>query len=132
MSHHTATLQYTFEKTASALDFAYTAMARLYWLDDNYVQSIFTPGLRLVSMTWLSVASTGNSSLSLMSHFGWSTQPVNLWLEMPMRSPLMLLLMLHYRNFHLLALPLMLDGALSDLSSSGGAVSSRFWSLGSR
>jgi hypothetical protein len=68
MSHHAATLQYPFEKTASALDFAYTAMDRLYWLDDNYVQPL--PGLFLVSVTWLSVASTGNSSLSLMSHFG--------------------------------------------------------------
>jgi hypothetical protein len=38
MSHHAATLQYTFEKTASALDLAYTAIDRLYWLDDNYVQ----------------------------------------------------------------------------------------------
>jgi hypothetical protein len=28
MPHHAATLQYTFEKTASALDFAYTAIDR--------------------------------------------------------------------------------------------------------
>ena len=69
MSHHAAALQYTFEKTVSALDFAYNAMDRLYWLNDNYVQP-FYPGLRLVSVTWLSVASTGNPSLSLMFHFG--------------------------------------------------------------
>jgi hypothetical protein len=42
MSHHAATLQYPFKKTASALDFAYTAMDRLYWLDDNYVQPFYS------------------------------------------------------------------------------------------
>jgi hypothetical protein len=30
MSRHAATLQYTFEKTASTLDIAYTAMDLLY------------------------------------------------------------------------------------------------------
>jgi hypothetical protein len=70
MSHHTATLQSAFDKTASALDFAYTVTDRLYWLDDNYVQPPFTPGLRRAFVTWLSVASTGHLSPSLMSSFG--------------------------------------------------------------
>jgi hypothetical protein len=42
MSHHTATLQSAFDKTASVLDFAYTVADRLYWLDDNYVQPFYS------------------------------------------------------------------------------------------
>jgi hypothetical protein len=68
MSHHAATLQSAFDKTASVLDFAYTLADRLYWLDDNYVYS--TLGLLLSSVTWLLVAFTGRSPPSLMSHFG--------------------------------------------------------------
>jgi hypothetical protein len=62
MSHHTATLQST---SATAFDFAYTVAERLYWLDDNYTTMFSrcsTHGLRLGSVTWLSVASTGHSS----------------------------------------------------------------------
>jgi hypothetical protein len=56
MSHHTATLQSAFGKTASVLDFAYTAMDRLYWLDDNYVQPFYSwaaPRLRDVAISGL-------------------------------------------------------------------------------
>jgi hypothetical protein len=54
MSHHVATLQSAFDKTATALDFAYTVADRLYWLDDNYVQPFFTwaaPRLRDVAIS---------------------------------------------------------------------------------
>jgi hypothetical protein len=56
MSHHTATLQSAFDKTASALDFAYTVANRLYWLDDNYVQPFYAwaaPHLRDVAISGL-------------------------------------------------------------------------------
>jgi hypothetical protein len=69
MSHYPASPHSDFEKTASVLDFAYTVADRLYWLDDNYVQP-FSPGLRLGFVTWLSVAFTGRSSLSLTLPFG--------------------------------------------------------------
>ncbi|MCG9890642.1 MAG: hypothetical protein MH252_06180 [Thermosynechococcaceae cyanobacterium MS004] len=69
MSHHVATLQSAFDKTASVLDFAYALAERLYWLDDNYVNP-FIPGLRLGFVKPLSMASTGRSSPSLMSHSG--------------------------------------------------------------
>jgi hypothetical protein len=55
MSHH-ATLQSVFDKTASALDFAYTVADRLYWLDDNYVQPFYSwaaPQLRDVAISGL-------------------------------------------------------------------------------
>jgi hypothetical protein len=42
MSHHAATFQSAFDKTATALDFAYTVADRLYWLDDNYVQPFYS------------------------------------------------------------------------------------------
>jgi hypothetical protein len=95
-----------FEKTASALDFAYTAMDRLYWLDDNLCSTLFTPGLRLVSVTWLSVAST-DSHVTLID--------ISFWLIDTTRQFML-------RDAHAIAL----DGALSDLSSSRGAVGSRF------
>jgi hypothetical protein len=68
MSHHVATLQSAFDKTASVLNFVYALTDRLYWLDDNYVP--FIPGLRLGFVKPLSMASTGRSSPSLMSHSG--------------------------------------------------------------
>ena len=54
MSHHAATLQSAFDKTASVLDFAYTVADRLYWLDDNYVQPFYSwaaPQLREVAIS---------------------------------------------------------------------------------
>ncbi len=56
MSHHIATLQSAFDKTASVLDFAYTVADRLYWLDDNYVQPFYSwaaPQLRDVAIRGL-------------------------------------------------------------------------------
>jgi hypothetical protein len=56
MSHHTASLQSAFDKTASALDFAYTVADRLYWLDDNYAQPFYAwaaPRLREVAISGL-------------------------------------------------------------------------------
>ncbi len=56
MSHHVATLQSAFDKTASVLDFAYTVADRLYWLDDNYVQPFYSwaaPRLRDVAISGL-------------------------------------------------------------------------------
>jgi hypothetical protein len=56
MSHHVATLQSAFDKTASALDFAYTVANRLYWLDNNYVQPFYAwaaPRLRDVAISGL-------------------------------------------------------------------------------
>jgi hypothetical protein len=56
MSHHTASLQSAFDKTASVLDFAYTVADRLYWLDDNYVQPFYSwaaPRLREVAISGL-------------------------------------------------------------------------------
>ena len=56
MSHHTATLQSAFDKTASVLDFAYTVADRLYWLDDNYVQPFYSraaPRLREAAISGL-------------------------------------------------------------------------------
>jgi hypothetical protein len=56
MSHHCATLQSAFDKTASALDFAYALAERIYWLDDNYVQPFYAwaaPRLRDVAISAL-------------------------------------------------------------------------------
>jgi hypothetical protein len=56
MSHHVATLQSAFDKTASVLDFAYTVADRLYWLDDNYVQPFYSwaaPRLREAAISGL-------------------------------------------------------------------------------
>jgi hypothetical protein len=56
MSHHVATLQSAFDKTASVLDLAYTVADRIYWLDDNYVQPFYSwaaPRLRDVAISGL-------------------------------------------------------------------------------
>ena len=56
MSHHVATLQSAFDKTASVLDFAYALAERLYWLDDNYVQPFYSwaaPRLREAAINGL-------------------------------------------------------------------------------
>ena len=100
MSHHTATLQSAFDKTASVLDFAYTVADRLYWLDDNYVQPFYSwaaPRLRDVAISGLYWALVTLIDIA----FYPSTQPVNSSLGMLTRSPSMLspMLMPHYRNF---------------------------------
>jgi hypothetical protein len=59
MSHHTASLQFTLGKTATAFDLARTAANRLYWLDDTHFQpfSLFytwaAPRLRNVAISGL-------------------------------------------------------------------------------
>jgi hypothetical protein len=56
MSHHCATLQSAFDKTASALDFAYALAERVYWLDDTYVQPFYSwaaPRLREAAINGL-------------------------------------------------------------------------------
>lgn len=56
MSHHTASLQFTLGKTATAFDLARTAANRLYWLDDTYVQPFYTwaaPRLQKVAISGL-------------------------------------------------------------------------------
>jgi hypothetical protein len=94
MSHHAATLQSAFDKTASVLDFAYTVADRLYWLDDNYVQTFYSwaaPRLREAAISGLYWA-----LVTLID--------VSLWL------------MNTTRQF------MALDGSRSGLSLSGGAV----------
>jgi hypothetical protein len=56
MSHHAATFQSVFDKTATVYDVLCAVSDRIYWLDDNYVQPFYAwaaPRLRDVAVDGL-------------------------------------------------------------------------------
>jgi hypothetical protein len=56
MSHHAATFQSVFDRTATAYDFVCAMADRIYWLDDTYVQPFYAwaaPRLRDVAISGL-------------------------------------------------------------------------------
>jgi hypothetical protein len=56
MSHHAATFQSVFDKTATAYDVFCAVFDRIYWLDDTYIQPFYAwaaPRLRDVAINGL-------------------------------------------------------------------------------
>jgi hypothetical protein len=56
MSHHAATFQSVFDRTATAYDFVCAMADRIYWLDDTYIQPFYAwaaPRLRDVAISGL-------------------------------------------------------------------------------